>query len=187
MEMANRKITLAALGVRQARLNRSAEANFVLLMTKSADGPISSNSIWGVLVPLLVINILYIKTWLLQSQKGNEKYRKILVTAEENLAVDSRERKSMLETCKTNLFHYFSTEKVDKQRFAFGILFVLVPDITREDQARLVAIHHFGVANCSQGFELFHTKFNHVEQLVVKHSPWKFRWLLVWAINSNKI
>jgi hypothetical protein len=45
MEIANRKITLAALGVRQARLNRSAEANLVLLMTKSADGPISSNSI----------------------------------------------------------------------------------------------------------------------------------------------
>ena len=70
IKITKRIFTLAAFGVRHARLNRSADANFVLLMTKSAEGPISSNSIWGVFVPLLIIiKILFTKqTRLVQRQ-----------------------------------------------------------------------------------------------------------------------
>jgi len=50
--------TLAWVGVLQAVLNRSADASFVLRMTKFADGPISSNSTRGVLQPLSFIKTL---------------------------------------------------------------------------------------------------------------------------------
>lgn len=42
--------TLSALGLLQACLNRSSEANLLRLHTKSARGPISSSSILGVFV-----------------------------------------------------------------------------------------------------------------------------------------
>ena len=49
---------------------------------------------------------------------------------------------------------------------------------------RFVAFHHFRVSNFSQGFELLNTKFNHVEQLVIKHPSCKCRLLLVWFIDE---
>ena len=113
-------------------------------------------------------------------------YRKILATAEVNRSVDSRERKSMLETGKTNLFHCFSTEKSRWAKICICNTLRFGARHHQKNQARLDTIHHAGFSNCSQGFELLHTKFNHVEQLVVKHSSWKFRWLLVWAINEFK-
>ena len=51
-------ITLAAFGTLQARLNKSWEANFVLRITRSREGPISSNSTLGVFVPDFFSRIL---------------------------------------------------------------------------------------------------------------------------------
>lgn len=50
MTLTCRNITLSALGFLQACLNKSSDANLLRLHNKSARGPISSNSIRGILV-----------------------------------------------------------------------------------------------------------------------------------------
>ena len=59
-------LTLSALGLRVASLNNSEDAMCVRLRTKSSDGPISSSSTLGVLVPD------FLRAILMEGMKENE-------------------------------------------------------------------------------------------------------------------
>ena len=52
------QLTVAVLGVLRLLLYRSSDANLFLLTTKSIDGPISSSSILGTLLPDFFIKTL---------------------------------------------------------------------------------------------------------------------------------
>lgn len=63
------KSTLSALGLLQACLNKSSEANLLRLHTKSARGPISSSSILGILVLDFLRSTLKISHWSIYNVK----------------------------------------------------------------------------------------------------------------------
>ena len=56
---------------------------------------------------------------------------------------------------KVFIFHLFASEKVEQQALAFCVFFILMPQITSEDETRFYTSHHLAGFEILKGFEVF--------------------------------
>ena len=95
----------------------------------------------------------------------------ILVTAPKDLSISCREAKDVLKASQPDLLYFFTPEKVEQEALAFCVLFVLMPNVAGEDEARLDARHYFARLKVGQRFKTFDAEFDHVQQVKIEHAP----------------